>query len=628
MKKKEFKSESKRLLDLMINSIYTNKDIFLRELISNASDAMDKLYYRSLTDDSIKVNKEDLEINVFYDKDTRTITISDNGCGMTDTELESNLGTIAKSGSLAFKQLEEVKDKDIDIIGQFGVGFYSAFMVSDKITVISKSIDSKEAYKWVSTGLDGYTIEPCNKEINGTDIILHIKEDTQDENYSDYLSEFKLKSLIKKYSDYIHYPIKMEVETEKLKDKKNKDDKDEYETIKEVTTINSMIPIWKRNKNEVTDEDYEHYYTDTYYDYEKPLKVITTSVEGNISYKGLLFIPSHTPYDFYTKDYEKGLSLYSNGVMIMEKCGDLLPDHYSFVKGVIDTEDISLNISREMLQKTKAVSIISKNIETKITKELKDMLENDRETYNKFFKVFGTNLKFGIYNSYGMNKEELQDLIMFNSSKTKDLITLKEYIKNMKDEQKEIYYACGETVDKIDLLPQVEMFKDKDYEILYLTDYVDEFVLNVLGEYEGKRFKNVSSSDTSIDENKEETEKLNKDNKDLLNFMKDATNVSEVRFTNKLKNHSVCLTSKGNVSVEMEKVINAMPGDESVNAELILEINENHPIVDKIKELYKSDKETLKEYSKVLYAQARLIEGLPIDNPTEISNLICELISK
>ena len=628
MKKKEFKSESKRLLDLMINSIYTNKDIFLRELISNASDAMDKLYYRSLTDDSIKVNKEDLEINVFYDKDMRTITISDNGCGMTDTELESNLGTIAKSGSLAFKQLEEVKDKDIDIIGQFGVGFYSAFMVSDKITVISKSIDSKEAYKWVSTGLDGYTIEPCNKETNGTDIILHIKEDTDDENYSDYLSEFKLKSLIKKYSDYIHYPIKMEVETEKLKDKKNKDDKDEYETIKEVTTINSMIPIWKRNKNEVTDEDYEHYYTDTYYDYEKPLKVITTSVEGNISYKGLLFIPSHTPYDFYTKDYEKGLSLYSNGVMIMEKCGDLLPDHYSFVKGVIDTEDISLNISREMLQKTKAVSIISKNIETKITKELKDMLENDRETYNKFFKVFGTNLKFGIYNSYGMNKEELQDLIMFNSSKTKDLITLKEYIKNMKDEQKEIYYACGETVDKIDLLPQVEMFKDKDYEILYLTDYVDEFVLNVLGEYEGKRFKNVSSSDTSIDENKEETEKLNKDNKDLLNFMKDATNVSEVRFTNKLKNHSVCLTSKGNVSVEMEKVINAMPGDESVNAELILEINENHPIVNKIKELYKNDKETLKEYSKVLYAQARLIEGLPIDNPTEISNLICELISK
>ncbi len=628
MKKKEFKSESKRLLDLMINSIYTNKDIFLRELISNASDAMDKLYYRSLTDDSIKVNKEDLEINVFYDKDMRTITISDNGCGMTDTELESNLGTIAKSGSLAFKQLEEVKDKDIDIIGQFGVGFYSAFMVSDKITVISKSIDSKEAYKWVSTGLDGYTIEPCNKETNGTDIILHIKEDTEDENYSDYLSEFKLKSLIKKYSDYIHYPIKMEVETEKLKDKKNKDDKDEYETIKEVTTINSMIPIWKRNKNEVTDEDYEHYYTDTYYDYEKPLKVITTSVEGNISYKGLLFIPSHTPYDFYTKDYEKGLSLYSNGVMIMEKCGDLLPDHYSFVKGVIDTEDISLNISREMLQKTKAVAIISKNIETKITKELKDMLENDRETYNKFFKVFGTNLKFGIYNSYGMNKEELQDLIMFNSSKTKDLITLKEYIKNMKDEQKEIYYACGETVDKIDLLPQVEMFKDKGYEILYLTDYVDEFVLNVLGEYEGKKFKNVSSSDTNIDENKEETEKLNKDNKDLLNFMKDATNVSEVRFTNKLKNHSVCLTSKGNVSVEMEKVINAMPGDESVNAELILEINENHPIVDKIKELYKSDKETLKEYSKVLYAQARLIEGLPIDNPTEISNLICELISK
>ncbi len=627
MKKREFKSESKRLLDLMINSIYTNKDIFLRELISNASDAMDKLYYRSLTDDKIKINKDELEINVFYDKDMRTITISDNGCGMTEGELESNLGTIAKSGSLAFKQMEEVKDKDIDIIGQFGVGFYSAFMVSDEITVISKSIDSNEAYKWNSTGLDGYTLEKCDKNTTGTDIILHIKDDTEDEKYSDYLNEYKLRDLIKKYSDYIHYPIKMEVETEHLKDKKNKDDEDEYETIKEIETINSMIPIWKRNKNEVTDEDYEHYYTDTYYDYEKPLKVITTSVEGNISYKSLLFIPSHVPYDFYTKDYEKGLSLYSNGVMIMEKCSDLVPDYYSFVKGVVDTEDISLNISREMLQKTKAVSIISKNIEAKITKELKDMIENDRDNYKKFFKVFGNNLKFGIYNNYGMNKDTLQDLIMFNSSKTKDLITLAEYVKNMKEEQKEIYYACGETIDKIDLLPQVEQFKDKDYEVLYLTDYVDEFALNILGQYDGKKFKNVSNADTNLEDNKE-LDKLNEENKELLTFIKDSINISDVKFTNKLKSHSVCLTNKGNVSVEMEKVINAMPGDENINAELILEINENHPIADKIKDLYENDQDKLKEYSKVLYAQARLIEGLPIENPTEISNLICDFLAK
>ena len=622
MKKKEFKSESKRLLDLMINSIYTNKDIFLRELISNASDALDKLYYRSLTDDSVKIAKEDLEINVIFDKELKTITISDNGCGMTESELENNLGTIAKSGSLAFKQMEDVKDKEIDIIGQFGVGFYSAFMVSDEITVISKSVDNEEANRWNSTGLDGYTLEKCDKKEAGTDIILHIKEDTEDEKYSDYLTEFKLKDLIKKYSDYIHYPIKMEVEHE------HKKDNDEYEKVKEVEVVNSMIPIWKRNKNEVTDEDYENYYKDTYYDYEKPLKVISTSVEGNVSYKSLLFIPSHIPYDFYTKEYEKGLSLYSNGVMIMEKCGELLPDYYSFIKGVVDTEDVSLNISREMLQQTKAVSVISKNIESKITKELKDMLEKEREKYVKFFKVFGNNLKFGIYNSYGMNKETLQDLILFYSSKKKELITFKEYIENMKDEQKDIYYACGENVDKIDLLPQVEQFKDKAFDILYLTDYIDEFTLNILMEYEGKKFKNVSNADIDLDENKEEIEKINNDNKDLLSYMKEAIEVSDVRFTNKLKNHSVCLTNKGKVSIEMEKVINAMPGDENVNAEVILEINEKHPIANKIKDLYKKDKEKLNEYSKVLYAQARLIEGLPIENPTEISNLVCELISK
>ena len=623
MKKREFKSESKRLLDLMINSIYTNKDIFLRELISNASDAIDKLYYKSLTDESIKVNKDDLEININFDKDLRTITVSDNGCGMTESDLENNLGTIAKSGSLAFKQMNELKDKNIDIIGQFGVGFYSAFMVADEITVISKSYDSEDAYRWNSKGLDGYTLEKCDKNSTGTDIILHIKDNTEDDNYDDYLTEFKLKDLIKKYSDYIRYPIKMEVtHSEKH------DDSEEYETVKEVETINSMVPIWKKNKKEVSEDDYNHYYTDTYYDYENPLKVINTSVEGVVSYKGLLFIPSHAPYDFYTKEYEKGLSLYSNGVLIMDKCSELLPDYFSFVKGVIDTEDVSLNISREMLQKTKALKIIAKNIETKIIKELTNMLTEDRDNYNKLFKVFGTNIKFGIYNNYGVDKEKLQDLIMFTSSKTKELITLDEYVKNMKEEQKDIYYVSGESIEKIDMLPQIEQVKNKDYEILYLTDYVDEFTLQALGEYKDKKFKNVSQADLDLDDNKEEIKKVNEDNKDLLAIMKDAIDVNEVRFTNKLKTHPVCLTSKGNISVEMQKVINSMPGDESINAEIVLEINENHPIAEKLKDLYKNDKDELKKYSKILYSEAKLIEGLSIDNPTEISNLICDIMSK
>ena len=537
--------------------------------------------------------------------------------------MANNLGTIAKSGSLAFKQMNELEDKEIDIIGQFGVGFYSAFMVADEITVISKSIDEEVAHRWNSKGLDGYTLEKCEKTNIGTDIILHIKGDTEDDNYSDYLSEFKLKDLIKKYSDYIRYPIKMEV----IHSHK-KDDSEEYEDIKEIEIINSMIPIWKRNKNEITEEDYNHYYTDTYYDYENPLKVVNTSVEGAVSYKGLLFIPSHAPYDFYTKDYEKGLSLYSNGVLIMDKCKELLPDYFSFVKGVVDTEDISLNISREMLQKTKSVNLIAKNIESKIIKEFKDMIDNDREKYVKFFKVFGTNIKFGIYNNYGVDKEKLQDLIMFNSSKTKDLITIKEYISNMKEEQNDIYYASGESIDKIDKLPQVDQVKEKDYEILYLTDYVDEFTLNALVEYEGKKFKNVSSADLDLEENKEDLKKKNEENKDMFSLMKDIVGVSEVRFTNKLKKHPVCLTSIGNISVEMEKVINAMPGDESINAEVVLEINENHPIADKIKYLYENDKETLEKYSKILYSEARLIEGLSIANPTEISNLICDIISK
>ena len=621
MKKKEFKSESKRLLDLMINSIYTNKDIFLRELISNASDALDKLHYRSLTDDKIKINKDNLEISLSIDEKNRTITISDNGCGMTDVELENNLGTIAKSGSLSFKEMLEKKD-DVNIIGQFGVGFYSAFMVSKKIEVLSKSVDSDKAYLWVSSGLDGYEIKESNKETVGTTITLYIKDDTDDDNYSEYLTAYKIKSLVKKYSDYIRYPIKMEVTV-----KSHEKDK---EDTKEVQTLNSMIPLWDKNKKDVSEDDYNNFYTNEYYDYEKPLKVIHSSVEGLCSYKSLLFIPSHAPFDFYTKEYEKGLSLYSNGVLIMDKCADLLPDYFSFVKGIVDTDDISLNISREMLQKTKQVQTIAKGIESKIKKELEDMLENDRELYTKFFKNFGIQLKFGVYNNYGMDKEKLQDLLLFSSSKSKDLITLKEYISNMKDSQTDIYYASGETYDKIDNLPQVEQVKEKDYEILYLTDYVDEFVINALMQYDGKNFVNVSNEKLDLDDDnkKEEIKKLNESNKDLLESMKKELNIADVKFTNKLKKHPVCLTTKGDISVEMEKVINAMPTDEKIKAEVVLEINEKHPISKKLQDLYKNDKDAFQKYTKILYSEARLIEGLPIENPTEISNLICEVISK
>lgn len=623
--KKQFKSESKRLLDLMINSIYTNKDIFLRELISNASDALDKLYYRSLTDKKIKTKKEDFSISLSVDESKRMITITDNGCGMTDVELENNLGTIAKSGTLAFKELTEKKN-DIDVIGQFGVGFYSAFMVSDKIEVISKSVDSDKSYIWTSQGIEGYTIEESDKKEIGTTIILYLKKDTDEDNYSDYLKQYKVKELIKKYSDYIRYPIKMEVNKEKLKE----GSKDEYETIKEIETLNSMVPLWKRNKKDVKEEDYNLFYKDKFYDYEDPLKVIHSQVEGLCSYNSLLFIPSHLPFDFYTKEYEKGLSLYSNGVLIMDKCKELLPDYFSFVKGVVDSNDLSLNISREMLQKTNSLKVISKNIESKIKKELEDMLTNDKENYIKFFKTFGMQLKFGVYNNYGMDKEKLKDLIMFYSSKTKDLITLKDYINNLKDSQESIYYASGETIEKIDTLPQIEQVKEKDYEILYLTEYVDEFVLNALVEYEGKKFVNVCNEnlDLETDEEKEKIKKLNEDNSDMLKLMKEELDVLEVKFTNKLKTHPVCLTSKGEISVEMQKVINALPNDEKVKAEVILEINENHPISNKLKELYNTNKDELKKYTKILYSEARLIEGLTIDNPTEISNLICEVISK
>lgn len=626
MAKKEFKAESKRLMDLMINSIYTNKEIFLREIISNASDAIDKLYYRSLTDKSVKIKQKDFSIDVKIDKDKRTLTISDNGCGMTKDELESNLGTIAKSGSKSFKDENEHK-KDIDIIGQFGVGFYSSFMVSSKVTVISKSYDSDEAYKFTSSGIDGYTIEKSNKDNYGTDVILTIREDIEDEKYSEFLDSFRIQGLIKKYSDYITYPIKMEVEKEHLKE----GSKDEYEKETVIETINSLVPLWKRNKKKITEEEYNTFYSDKFFDYEKPLAIMHNSSEGVISFNSLLFIPSHAPYNYYTKDYEKGLQLYSNGVLIMEKCADLLPDYFSFVKGVVDSPDLSLNISREILQQDRVLKTIAKNIETKIIKELTDMLNNDREKYEQFHKAFGMQLKFGVYNNYGMDKDKLKDLVMFSSSNDKKLTTLKEYVSRTSESQDTIYYASGETVDKIDMMPQVELVKDKGYEILYLTDYVDEFVIQILGEYESKKFVNVSSKDLNLDteEEKEQLKKENENNKDMLDIMKESIgNVKEVRFTHRLKTHPVCLSTEGGISTEMEKVINAMPTDEKITATTILEINENHEIVDKLKNLYKNNKEELKDYSKILYAQARLIEGLPIENPTEISNLICKELSK
>lgn len=624
MKKRQFKTESKRILDLMINSIYTNKEIFLRELISNSSDALDKLYYLSLTNKDIKVNKDDLFIRVDYNKDKRTITISDNGTGMTEEELENNLGVIAESGSLKFKE-ENKEQNDVNIIGQFGVGFYSAFMVSDKVTVESKSYKDDKATIWESAGVDGYTLSPSDKKENGTIITLHLKEDTEDYNYSELLSEYKLRGIIKKYSDYISYPIKMEVENNR-----KKEDSDEYETYKEVITINSMIPLWKRNKKDITEEEYNNFYSDKFFDYDKPLDVLHFNIEGNVNYNALLYIPSHAPYDYYSKEYEKGLQLYTNGVLIMDKCSELLPDYFSFVRGVIDTEDIPLNISRETLQDDKNIKLIAKSIESKVKNELLDLLKNNRDKYLEFYKAFGMQLKFGIYNDYGMHKDKLEDLIMFYSSGEKKLITLDEYVNKLKEEDKNIYYCAGETVDKIDMLPQVEGIKDK-HEVLYLTDYVDEFAIMAIHEYKGKTFVNVTneSTDLSTDEEKEKINKENTDNKDMLEEMKKVLegNVEEVKLTNKLKSHPVCLTTTGEVSTSMEKVINAMPTDEKIKANEVLEINASHKIVDKLKDLYKNNKDEFTKYTKVIYYEARLIEGLPIDNPTELSNLMCDIMA-
>ena len=627
MEKKQFKAESKKLLDLMINSIYTNKEIFLRELISNASDAIDKLYYKSLTDKQLKIKKDNLEIFIEIDKENKTLKIKDNGIGMTKEELENNLGTIAKSGSLAFKQ-ENEKKKDIDIIGQFGVGFYSAFMVSDKIQVESKSIESEDSYIWESAGADGYTIKKSQKESNGTTITLHIKDDTEEEKYSEYLEQYKIQDIIKKYSDYIRYPIKMNVEKSKLVEGKE----NEYEKYNEIETINSMIPLWKKNKKDIKEEEYENFYSAKFFDYDKPLKIIHTNVEGQCTYNALLYIPSHLPYDFYTKEFEKGLQLYSNGVLIMEKCSDLLPDYFSFVKGLVDTEDLSLNISREILQQNHSVKLIAKSIEKKIKKELENMLKNDREKYETLFKTFGMQIKFGIYSDYGVNKDNLKDLLMFYSSKEKKLITLDEYVEKMDKDQEYIYYACGESNDKVDNMPQVELIKDKGYEILYLTEYVDEFAIQTLTTYKNKKFINVSGGEVDLDteEEKKELENTNKESKEMFSLMKDTlkNEVSDIKFTHRLKNHPVCLTTEGDLSLEMEKVLNALPSDNKVNAKTIMEINENHKIADTLKKLYnENNKEEIEKYTKILYAQARLIEGLTIDNPTEISNLVCDIIA-
>lgn len=626
MKTKQFKAESKKLLDMMINSIYTHKEIFLRELISNASDAMDKLYYHSLQE-NLALNRSDLTIKLQPDKEAKTLTISDNGIGMTEQELESNLGTIAKSGSFDFKNDNEKKE-DVDIIGQFGVGFYSAFMVSDKIEVVSKAFGNDEAYKWTSKGAEGYTVEPCefNGE-HGTVITLYLKDNTDDDDYAQYLEEYKIKEIVKKYSDYIRYPITMDCTHSHLKE----GTEDEYEQVTETETLNSMVPIWKKNKNEVTADEYSSFYRNKFFDYEEPAKVIHAKMEGQVMYNTLLFVPRHAPFDYYTKNYEKGLQLYSNGVLIMDKCADLLPDYFSFVKGLVDSEDLSLNISREMLQHDAQLKLIAKSLEKKIHAELVKLMKDSRETYEKVYDAFGTQLKFGIYNNFGAKNDTLSDLLMFRSSNEKKLTTLKEYVGRMKESQDTIYYACGESVAKIELLPQVESVIDKGYEVLYFTENVDEFAIKMLNVFEEKKFANICTDSIELDteEEKEELKKKNEDGKEMLGFFKETIgdDVSSVRFTNKLKKHPVCLTSEGEISLEMEKVLNSMPtNDQKVKANIVLEINESHPIAQKLTELFESDKEKAGKYAKILYAQARLIEGLSVDDPTELSNMVCDLM--
>lgn len=626
MKKKQFKTESKKLLDMMINSIYTHREIFLRELISNASDAIDKLYFRSLTDSSVAIGKGDYAINLLLDKSARTITISDNGCGMTKDELENNLGTIAKSGSFEFKK-ENDSTEDVDVIGQFGVGFYSSFMVAKKIVVRSKVYGEDIAHIWESEGADGYTVEECDKATFGTEIILYIKEDTEEEKYSEFLDEYRLRALVKKYSDYIRYPIKMPVTKQRLKENSDKD----YESYTEIETLNSMVPLWKKPASEVSAEEYKSFYTDKFYDYEAPARVITQKSEGTATYSALLFVPAHAPFDYYTKEFEKGLELYSSGVMIMERCADLLPDYFSFVRGVVDSSDLSLNISREILQHDRQLKVMAKAIEKKIKSELSKMMTEDREKYEKFFDAFGIQMKYGIYSDYGMHKDILEDLLLFKSSNEKKYVSLKEYADAMKEEQAAIYYASGESIEKIEMLPQLEAVKAKGYEVLYLTDDVDEFALKMLGKYADKEFKNVTAeaADLSTDEEKEKAKSENDSSEDMLNSMKEAIGkVSAVRFTTALAKHPVCLTSEGELSVEMEKVLRKMPGADGnlPKANVALEINLNHPIAEKIKALYETDKEKLNKYAKILYNEACLIGGISLENPGELCELISELM--
>lgn len=625
MAKKQFKAESKRLLEMMINSIYTHREVFLRELISNASDAIDKIYYKALTDDALSFDKDSYYIKVIPDKENRTLKIIDTGIGMTKEELETNLGTIAKSGSLAFKKETELKD-GYDIIGQFGVGFYAAFMVADLVTVTSKSLGSEEAYKWESTGAEGYTIETVEKDSVGTEITLTIKENTEDENYDEFLEEYRLKSIIKKYSDFIRYPIKMDVSGRRPKE----GTENEFDEYVEEQIINSMVPIWRKNKSELTDADYENFYAEKRYGFDKPIKHIHISVDGTIRYNAILYIPEKTPFDFYSKEFEKGLELYSNGVLIMDKCADLLPDHFSFVKGMVDSEDLSLNISREMLQHDRQLKLISKNINKKIKSEMQSLLNNEREKYEEFYKSFGRQLKYGVYSEFGANKEVLQDLIMFYSSKEKKLVTLDEYVSRMPEDQKYIYYASGESIERIDKLPQAEFVSEKGYEILYFTEDIDEFAVKMLMNYKEKEFKSISSGDLGIEgeENKSESESEEKESKEIFDYMKNilADKVKDVRVSKRLKSHPVCLATEGDISIEMEKILAAMPDNQNIKADKVLEINKNHEVFQSLKEAFENDKEKLDLYTKLLYNQALLIEGLPIQDPVEFTNDICKIM--
>ena len=622
MEKREFKAESKRLLDIVINSIYTNREIFLRELISNASDAIDKVYYKTLGDSSLTFNKDDYYIKIKPNKEERTLTISDKGIGMTKAELDENLGVIAKSGSLQFKKENEIKD-GFDIIGQFGVGFYSGFLVADKITVITKAFGADKAYKWESDGVDGYTISEAEKDSFGTDIILHLKANDEDENYDEFLEEYKLKSLIKKYSDFIRYPIKLDVTKSRVKE----GTENKHEEYVEEETVNSMVPLWRRNKNELTDDDYNNFYVEKRFGFDKPLRHMHISVDGMISYNSILYIPENIPYDYYTKEYEKGLELYSNGVLIMEKCSELLPDYFGFVKGIVDSQDLSLNISREMLQHDRQLSRIAKNIKTKIKNELESMMKNDRESYEKFYKSFGRQLKYGVYDDFGMNKDELKDLLMFYSSKEKKMVSLAEYVERMAEDQKYIYYAVGESNERIEKMPQTEMVLDKGYEILYFTEDVDEFAIKMLMNYKEKEFKSVSSGDLGI-ESEEENKKENEENKGIFEAMKEALGekISAVKASSRLKNYPVCLSSEGEVSIEMEKILSAMPNNQGVKAQKVLEVNTNHEVFNSLKDALENDKDKFNLYTKLLYNQALLVEGLSIEDPVDFTNDICKLM--